>query len=156
MTGQGTNGPALIRAVRDDDFPCLARMIDALSAHHGATTNVGMQALMRDLLGHQPWAYARMAERAGEPAGYAISYPLYFAQWGERGMHLHHLYIDPLHRGLGLGTHLTLAMIDMARALGCTYVSVTAEPDNVNAQRFYEGLGMRTSPVTGLRFAMDI
>tara|TARA_R100000365_G_scaffold585_1_gene1960 strand:+ start:2809 stop:3279 length:471 start_codon:yes stop_codon:yes gene_type:complete len=156
VKGQGADGPALIREAREDDLSHLAAMIDTLSAHHGATTTVGTRALMRDLLGPQPWAFARVAERDGKTAGYAISYPLYFAQWGERGMHLHHLYIDPLHRGLGLGTQLTLAMIDLARALGCTYVSVTAEPDNVNAQRFYEGLGMRTSPVTGLRFAMDI
>lgn len=71
-------------------------------------------------------------------------------------MTLHHLYVVPQFRGSGLGTRLTLAMRDMAAALGCTYLSVNAEPDNKSAQQFYQSLGMRPSPVTGLRFAMDL
>jgi len=145
-----------IRAVTEADIPALRGMIDALSVHHGGQPQASSATLARDLLGANPWAYARIAEMQGEVAGYAIACPLYFAQSGERGMSLHHLYIMPQYRGSGLGTQLTLAMKDMALALGCTYLSVTAEPDNQSAQKFYKSLGMRPSPVTGLRFAMDL
>lgn len=131
-------------------------MVNALSAHHGGQPSASAAALARDLVGATPWADARIAWRQDEAAGYAIAYPLYFAQSGERGMMLHHLYVAPSHRGSGVGTQLTTAMVDLARSLGCTYLSVTAEPDNERAQRFYQSLGMRPSPVKGLRFAMDI
>lgn len=148
--------PIAIRAITEADIPALVGMIDALSAHHGGKPQASGVTLARDLLGANPWAHARIAEVRGELAGYAIGCPLYFAQSGERGMTLHHLYIVPQYRGSGLGTRLTLAMRDMAVALGCTYLSVSAEPDNKSARQFYQSLGMRPSPVTGLRFAMDL
>ncbi len=146
----------IVRAIAEPDIPALQGMIDALSVHHGGEPQASSATLARDLLGANPWAYARIAEMQGKVAGYAIACPLYFAQSGERGMSLHHLYVMPQYRGAGLGTQLTLAMRDMALSLGCTYFSVTAEPNNQSAQKFYRSLGMRPSPVTGLRFAMDL
>lgn len=146
----------MIRELHQDDLPALSAMIDALSIQHGTNTRVVKHALARDLLGPNPWAITRIALRNAEPVGYAIGCPLYFAQFGERAMNLHHLYVSPDQRGTGLGTQLTLAMVDMARQLGCTFFSVAADHDNESAQRFYKSLGMRASPVTGLRFAMDL
>ena len=146
----------VIRAVAEGDIARLAEMIDTLSAHHGATTNVPIETLGRDLLGTQPWAHARVAVMSGTIVGYAIGCPQYFAQFGERGLHLHHLFVDPQHRGAGLGTTLTHALIDLARALSCRFVTVSAATGNMEAQRFYENLGMRQSPVTGMRYMLDL
>lgn len=154
MTSQSDS--VSIRPVTDADIPALTAMIDALSAHHGGRPTASGAALSRDVLGPTPWVHARIAQVGDAVAGYAIACPLYFAQFGERGISLHHLYISPQYRGSGLGTQLTLAMKDLAVELGCTYFSVTAEPDNKSAQQFYQSLGMRPSPVTGLRFAIDL
>jgi aminoglycoside 6'-N-acetyltransferase I len=53
------------------------------------------------------------------------------------------LYIEPGHRGRGLGKELASFAADWFRARGCRDMAADAEIDNVDSQRFIEALGFR-------------
>lgn len=148
--------PITIREVREADHPALIAMIGRLSEHHDKPATITPEILARDLEGPAPWFYGLIAERDGVPAGYALLIRVYFAQFGDRGMDLHHLYVEPELRGAGLGKRLVRAAIDKALEMGCVYFRVNANLDNPGAQRFYRSLGMRRSDPQGIRYVLDL
>ncbi len=141
-----------IRAARPRDLAALAEMIAALAAHHGDTAQTNIGQLERDLFGPTPLIHALVAEAQAGLIGYAILCPLYRAQEGMRGMDLHHLFVQPAHRGTGIGHHLVEKARQHARQAGCGYLSVSAATGNFKAHRFYEGLQFTPGPVTGMRY----
>jgi putative acetyltransferase len=71
---------------------------------------------------------------------------------------LKRLYIEPEHRGLGLGRLLTAAIVAEARRLGYRRMRLDTTPGMAAAQALYEQLGFReippyrTNPIAGARF----
>jgi ribosomal protein S18 acetylase RimI-like enzyme len=51
--------------------------------------------------------------------------------------------VDEAHNGRGIGTALTLAMLDRARELGCKTVELTSRPSREAANRLYQRLGFQ-------------
>lgn len=45
---------------------------------------------------------------------------------------------------------------DIAKRLGCDYLSVSATTGNVAAHRFYESMDFAPRPVTGMRYMQSI
>ena len=97
-----------------------------------------------------------VAEADGALIGYALLLPLYRAQEGQRGLELHHLFVRDGHRGHGTGQHLVSRARDIAKRLGCDYLSVSATTGNVAAHRFYENMDFAPRPVTGMRYMQSI
>lgn len=145
-----------VRRAEAGDMPGLLRLVRRLAAHHGDEATTGVEQLERDLLGPDPWAIGLVADVDGMLAGYAILYRLYRAQSGERGMDLHHLYIEPEQRGAGLGRLLIHEATGVAERAGCSYMTVKAEADNRPAQRFYRSNGFAPSPYSGNRFRLTL
>jgi GNAT superfamily N-acetyltransferase len=145
-------GGLSVRRARLSDIPAVLDMIAQLAAHHGDRASVDADTLERDVFGDRPWSELLVAELDQELVGYGILCPLYRAQYGQRGMDLHHLFVLPAQRGKGIGRRLIEAAMDRARALGCRYFSIGTMPDNVAAQRFYLGLGFEQAPPPGPRF----
>lgn len=141
-----------IRAARQGDLESLCAMITALAAHHGDAATPTVAALSNDLFGARPWVTALVAEAGGRLIGYAMLTPLYRANETARGMDLHHLYVDPDHRGTGIGRHLLARAREEAVRAGCAYLSVGAATGNVRAHRFYESEHFTPRPVTGMRY----
>lgn len=56
------------------------------------------------------------------------------------------LVTDPVARGRGVGSALTAACIQHARALGCSRVRLSTQPAMTTAHRIYERLGFRRAP----------
>jgi ribosomal protein S18 acetylase RimI-like enzyme len=125
-------------------------MVHALAAHHGDAPSVTMDDLRRDALGPQPWIRVLIAEGAG----YAAMCPLVQLQYGVRGMDLHHLYVGEQVRGRGIGRALIDASLEVARGLGCRYMTVGTDPENVAAQAVYRAIGFEKIGETGPRFRM--
>jgi ribosomal protein S18 acetylase RimI-like enzyme len=63
---------------------------------------------------------------------------------GEAGCRM--LAVDPMARGRGVGEALVRACIERARALGCTRLRLSTQPDMSAAQRLYQRLGFRRTP----------
>jgi GNAT superfamily N-acetyltransferase len=146
----------MIRAATPADLPELVAMVQALAAHHGDTSQISEAALARDLFAPQPWLQALVAEGSKRLIGYAALTQLTRLQYGQRGFDIHHLFVVADHRGRGLGKALITAILDHARAQGCSYITVSALEGNLPARAFYAAQGFQDAPVKGLRYAKVI
>lgn len=146
----------IIRPVAPQDLEALADMVRHLARFHGDSPTVTAASLARDCLGQAPWLHVLVAERSGALCGYAMLCPRARAQFGERGVELHHLYVQRDLRGQGVGRALVGAAQDLARGLGARFLTVAAEAENDAAARAYLALGFRESAVSGRRFRTDL
>lgn len=145
-----------VRPAARRDLCAIARMIAALAAHHGDTAAVDPGTLRRDALGSGRWIDLFVAQAGRAPIGYAMVHRWYRGAPGQRGMELHHLYVEAGHRGAGVGRRLIEAVVAHARAQGCAFVSIGTTPDNTAAQAVYRHLGFDPSPPPGPRFRMSL
>ncbi|WGF87003.1 GNAT family N-acetyltransferase [Marinivivus vitaminiproducens] len=146
----------VVRRALPGDASGLLHLIGQLSAHHGDIATIGLAELERDVFTAEPWATALVAEVDDVLAGYAILYRLYRAQYGQRGMNLHHLYVEPARRGSGIGRLIVEAARREAEAAGCAYMRVQTEPENLAAQRFYRAVGFTPSDTASAKLRLDL
>jgi ribosomal protein S18 acetylase RimI-like enzyme len=78
---------------------------------------------------------ALLAEVSGEAVGFALAWPE-----GLNAVKLGDLYVQPQHRGHGVGRALVRAVAELARSRGAEYVHLTA---NLDALAFYDRLEFR-------------
>lgn len=139
-----------IRPLVETDVPDVVRMICALATHHGDVATVDDASLRRDALGPHPWLHVLVAEGKG----YCALYGQAQAQYGVRGMEVHHLYVEPAARGSGFGRALMDAARTHAQTLGCRYLTVGTHVDNEAAQAMYHAIGFDRMDTAGPRFRM--
>ena len=77
----------------------------------------------------------------GEPVGYAVVTLGWSLESGGLDALLDEVFLDPVHRGSGVGTALVEAAVDHARALGASRIFLEVEAHNDRARRLYERLG---------------
>ncbi len=147
---------AVVRVALPDDLPALLALVQGLARHHGDTPLVTMQSLQRDLFGPVTWFHTLVAEENAHLLGYATLLPLARLHLGQRGMDLHHLYVNQPARARGIGQALVLAARQHARDLGCSYFTVGTSLDNHAAHQFYLCAGFADKPLEGRRFSMDL
>ncbi|MCW2811971.1 MAG: putative acetyltransferase [Friedmanniella sp.] len=93
------------------------------------------------LFGPQPAAYALVAEVDGEVVGFAL-YFYSFSTWeGVHGIYLEDLYVEPRHRGSGLGRALLAALAELALSRGLARVEWSVLNWNSPAVDFYRRMG---------------
>lgn len=131
-------------------------MVVALTQHHGDAARVTMENLERDFLGPVAWYHGLVAVQDATVVGYAAALPLGRLGYGARGLDLHHLFVIPDARLLGVGSTLVQGVEDLGRNLGCSYVIIGTHPDNVAAQAYYQRLGYETHASTGKRFTKPL
>lgn len=146
----------IIREVRREDLPAVMAMIGRLAEFHDDVATTDPQNFADDVFGPEPWVSVLIAEQAGTLVGYVALTRLYRAQYGSRGVDLHHLFVEPTQRGTGLGRRLVDATLAWAAARRCNYVRVSTAPDNEAAQRFYERLGFEPIPAFGPRYGITV
>ncbi|MBY0431212.1 MAG: GNAT family N-acetyltransferase, partial [Rhodospirillales bacterium] len=125
-----------IRAAVPADIPVIVEMIGGLSSYHGDVATATAESLQAELFGERGWISALIAEDETGPVGYAIMCPEYRAHLAQRGMDLHHLYVNPERRKSGVGRLLIKACVDQARAEGCVFFVVPVADQNTKAQQF--------------------
>ena len=104
------------------------------------------EALAQQLFGPRPAAEAVVA---GEP-GAVVAFALYFHNFstflGRPGLYLEDLYVQPAHRGRGLGRALLRHLGALAVARGCGRFEWSVLDWNERAIRFYEAMGATVMP----------
>lgn len=145
-----------VRLAKPGDLDALFVMVQGLARHHGDTHLVTLAALQRDLFGPVAWFHTLVAEDTDQVIGYAALLPLARLHLGQRGMDLHHLFVDQSARGRGIGQALVAAARQHAIHLGCSYFTVGASAENITAHKFYRHLGFADRPLEGTRFSMDL
>ncbi|GAA3546127.1 N-acetyltransferase [Aeromicrobium flavum] len=101
-----------IRPAAPDDVTAMVRLVHDLAAYERAPEQCVLtdEMLHERLFGERPALFADVAEVDGAVVGLAIWF-LNFSTWdGVHGIYLEDLFIDPAHRGAGLG-HALLAQL---------------------------------------------
>jgi len=145
-----------IRRATEADFPRLVDMITALAAFNDDQATIRLDDLRRDLLGPSPWLVVMVASLHTSLIGYAALCPLARLQFGQRGIDIHHLFVEAAHRGQGVGRALLQASIQEAKALGCSYVKIATSDSNRVAQKAYLAAGFEVEAVRGPKFKMAV
>ena len=145
-----------IKRATEADFPRLAEMITALAAFNADHATIQFDDLRRDLLGEAPWLILLVACLHKDLIGYAALCPLAQLQFGQRGMDIHHLFVDAPYRGQGVGKALIQTSMKEAQELGCSYVKISTSASNYAAQNTYLANGFEIEKVRGPRFRIQL
>ncbi|MBI1181401.1 MAG: GNAT family N-acetyltransferase [Alphaproteobacteria bacterium] len=139
-----TESPALvIRPARPGDTAPIHRLIGALADYEKLRHEMeaSVDDLDRALFGEQPYARALIAERQGEPVGYALYFYTFSTFTGRPSLYLEDLFVMPSHRSQGTGRALLARLADIALQDGCGRFEWSVLDWNAPSIRFYESLG---------------
>jgi GNAT superfamily N-acetyltransferase len=145
VTGPASKGRVEIREARPDDVGLLIALIGELADYEKLSDQVRAtdELLDRALFGDPPSAEALIAERDGEPVGYALYFSTFSTFLAIQGIWLEDLYVRPEHRKGGTGRALLAAVAAKLRERGGERLEWSALDWNELALGFYRGLGAR-------------
>ena len=132
-----------LRPATRADVPELLRLIRELAVYekleHMAAGTVPM--LTDALFGAHPAAEAMVAERGGRAVGFALYFTTFSTFLCKPGLYLEDLFVEPAHRGAGIGKALLAALAALAAQRGCGRLEWRVLDWNEPSIRFYESLG---------------
>jgi ribosomal protein S18 acetylase RimI-like enzyme len=145
-----------VRETLPADAETIAAFARALSLEEGYPAPALQARHVRaEGFGANPRFRALIAERDGQPAGYALFYPAYDTDHAARGLYLQDLYVVPAARRRGAGRALMAAVARACEAEGGCYVFWNAQPRNRAGLAFYRAIGAREEPVLTLSLQPD-
>lgn len=132
-----------IRPAHAGDVADILRLIRALAdyeklAHEVVATEDKLRAA---LFGDRPAAETLIATRGGEAVGFALYFHNFSTFRGARGLYLEDLFVEPSHRGSGLGKRLLQSLATIAVERGCERMEWSVLDWNAPAIGFYRSLG---------------
>lgn len=139
-----------IRPGAPRDLKVLLAMCDALNAHSGVPTGrLDPKEFRAALFGKHAFVFADIAEAMDTeeegaelaPVGYSLSHDAFTTDYGERGMYVVDLYVEPAWRRAGVGQNLMTAAAARAKTRGATHLWWGSMPANFSARRFYASIG---------------
>lgn len=121
----------------------IKRLVYALADYERlADEAVSTEAHFREhLFGATPRAHAAIAEVAYDAVGLAIWFYSYNTFTGCPGLYVEDVFVDPEHRGGGIGMALFRYMARQAVRQGCTRMEWSVLDWNEPAIRFYRSIG---------------
>ncbi len=134
-----------VRAATPADIPQILRVIGDLATYEKApekavATPDDLQTTLFPDHGH-PCTFCHVGEVDGRVAGIALWF-LSFSTWtGKHGIWLEDLFVDPQHRGTGLGKALLTSLAQVCVDRGYTRLEWCVLDWNTPSIRFYESLG---------------
>lgn len=131
------------RPATEADVPVLLALIRELADYEKLSHEViATEETLRDtLFGPRKSAEALIGCVNGIAAGMAIFFQNYSTFLARPGLHLEDIYVQPVHRGCGLGKALITAVARIAVERGCGRYEWTVLDWNRPAIEFYESLG---------------
>jgi GNAT superfamily N-acetyltransferase len=132
-----------IRPAQPADVPLIRRLIRGLAEyermlHHFSATESDLHAA---LFGPHPAPHALLAEHDEAPIGLALFYYTFNTFKARRGIFLEDLFVEPDHRGQGIGLALMRALAQRAAAEGCTRIEWRVLNWNQPSIDFYQRIG---------------
>ncbi len=156
-----STSPHTLRPSAPADLPAIVGLITELAefeqlAHLVVVTP---ESLQPHLFGARPVAEAVVAEVEGRVVAFALFFTNFSTFLGQPGLYLEDLYVQPAHRGTGLGKALLKHLGALAVARGCGRFEWSVLDWNQRAIEFYEKMGATVMPdwricrLTGERLA---
>ena len=132
---------ATVRPANREDLPAVMGLIHELAEYERASEAVVNDAaqLEEDFLHHKAFELL-VATVDSEVVGMSLFFPVY-STWKGRSTYLEGLYVQPEHRGKGLGYELLRQTAERARALGSARLHWQVLDWNTPSIAFYERLG---------------
>lgn len=135
----------LIRRALPEDAHDLLPLIQDHAAFEGGMVSLAVETLQELLEQSEPVSRIWLAENVG-PVGYA-ALTFDYALWsGERFAHLDCMFVNPVHRGCGIGRALFDAIVDAARLAGVTRLEWQTPLWNEDGRQFHARMGAVSSP----------
>ncbi len=137
--------PPGIRPATVADVPDVLRLIRELAVYEREPDVVRTteEDLRTWLFGDDAVAEVLVAEEGARAVGMALWFRTYSTWTGVPGIHLEDLFVEPGHRGSGLGKALLAALARIAVARGYARVEWVVLDWNEPSIAFYEALGAR-------------
>ena len=104
------------------------------------------ESLSPHLFGQRPAAEAVVGEVAGVVVAFALFFSNFSTFLGRPGLYLEDLYVQPAHRGTGMGKALLQHLAQLAVARGCGRFEWSVLDWNQRAIRFYQQMGATVMP----------
>ncbi|WP_374940929.1 GNAT family N-acetyltransferase [Microbacterium sp. zg.Y1084] len=125
-----------------EDWPRVEAIFAAGIAGGEATFETRPPTWERFDTGKVPDARLVAVDEAGTVVGWAAASPV-SAREAYRGVIEHSVYIDPAHRGEGIGRALLATFIEAAEDAGYWTIQATVFPENTASLRLHEQAGFR-------------
>jgi GNAT superfamily N-acetyltransferase len=137
-----------LRPAAPADLPAIVGLIRELADFEHLThlVEVTPETLAPHLFGPRPVAEALVGEVQGQVVAFALYFTNFSTFLGRPGLYLEDLYVQPAHRGTGLGKALLRHLGALAVQRGCGRFEWSVLDWNANAIRFYEGMGATVMP----------
>lgn len=131
-----------VRPATIDDVGLLRALIRELAEFEHELDHCVIEEadLARDGFGPNPKFRALLAERDGQPAGYALFFG-YYSTWAGPRIYLEDLFVRPQFRGKGIGMELLAAVARIALQENCCGMRWEVLNWNQNAIELYKALG---------------
>jgi GNAT superfamily N-acetyltransferase len=138
-----------LRLAGPEDVSTILSFIQALAAfeHLSHEVEATEEDLSRSLFGSPVRAEALLAEQDGRALGFALWFYNFSTFRGRHGLFVEDVYIDPAHRGAGIGRQIFRFLARHAISQGCARMDWDVLNWNIKAVQFYRSLG--ASPLDG-------
>lgn len=132
-----------IRPAVPGDAPTIASLVHELAVYEKLEhlAKGTPESFHEHLFGPRPHAEALIAEVEGRPVGLALFFPTFSTFRGQPGMHLEDVFVQPAHRGKGIGKAFLRRLARIARERGYGRIEWTVLDWNAPAIAFYRSLG---------------
>jgi GNAT superfamily N-acetyltransferase len=148
MTIHASESSAGLRPAKAEDCAAIVGLIGELAAFENLShlMEITPARLQLHLFGERPVIECVVVERAGSLIAFALFFTNYSTFLGRPGLYLEDLYVQPHHRGAGVGKMLLLHLAREANARGCGRFEWSVLDWNAGAIGFYERLGATVMP----------
>jgi GNAT superfamily N-acetyltransferase len=137
-----------LRPARPQDLPAIVGLITELAVFEKLEHLVVVtpESLQPHLFGPRPVAEAVVGEVGGQVVAFALFFTNFSTFLGQPGLYLEDLYVQPAHRGTGLGKALLQHLGALAVERGCGRFEWSVLDWNQRAIDFYKGMGATVMP----------
>lgn len=133
---------------REEETGVILGFIRELAAYERLEDQVtATEALLRETVFGKGYARVLLALRDGVPVGFALFFYNFSTFLGRPGIYLEDLYVQPAHRGAGVGKALLQRLAQLARAEGCGRLEWSCLDWNAPSIAFYRRMG--ATPMEG-------
>jgi GNAT superfamily N-acetyltransferase len=132
-----------VRPIRPDDVPAVVGLVRELAEYEKAAHEVRLTEaqLAAALFGDSPHLSGHVAVAGDEVVGMALWF-LNFSTWrGTHGIYLEDLYVQPQHRGSGLGRELLRTLAEVCVERGYSRLEWSVLDWNTPSIDFYKAAG---------------
>jgi GNAT superfamily N-acetyltransferase len=138
----------MLRAAELRDVAPIVQLIRELAEFERLThlLQVTAEKLRPHLFGEKPAAEAMVAEVQGQVVAFALYFTNFSTFLAQPGLYLEDLFVQPAHRGSGIGEALLTRLAALAVERGYGRFEWSVLDWNENAIRFYQRMGATMMP----------